>query len=231
MRFFDYKFLILLGLTLVIYLIYREVEYIRNKLEKLENEVINKRCPVIEPKLVNDVLPFRNSTPPKTSQELFEDKINQILEESDSEDNETLTDSSKHLEIYSNDNDQFDSVQNSLLESIEANNEEANFDYHKMDIPNLENTMENIMNCLSSESDGNTKQEEKQLSELSNSSGPKSKIKYDHKTLNNMKIPEIKKIAEKYNIILTKKNGGVNQKPKTKNELITELLDKIKDLN
>lgn len=39
MRFFDYKFLILFGLTLVVYFIYREVEYLREKVDKLERSV------------------------------------------------------------------------------------------------------------------------------------------------------------------------------------------------
>lgn len=36
MKFFDYKFLILLGLTLVVYFLYREVEVIKNKLKKYD---------------------------------------------------------------------------------------------------------------------------------------------------------------------------------------------------
>ena len=36
MKFFDYKFLILLGLTLVVYFLYREVEIIKNKLKKYD---------------------------------------------------------------------------------------------------------------------------------------------------------------------------------------------------
>ena len=42
MKFFDYKFLILLGLTLVVYFIYREVEYLRSKVDKLEIELKKK---------------------------------------------------------------------------------------------------------------------------------------------------------------------------------------------
>ena len=38
MKFFDYKFLFLLGLTLSIYFIYREVEYLREKIDKLEKK-------------------------------------------------------------------------------------------------------------------------------------------------------------------------------------------------
>jgi hypothetical protein len=48
----------------------------------------------------------------------------------------------------------------------------------------------------------------------------------DEKTLNNMKLPEIKKIAEKNKITITKKVNG-QQKPKNKNELVTEIINKL----
>jgi hypothetical protein len=48
MRFFDYKFLILLGLTLVVYFIYREVEYLRNKVDKIETELNQKKLTLNE---------------------------------------------------------------------------------------------------------------------------------------------------------------------------------------
>jgi hypothetical protein len=39
MKFFDYKFLILLGLSLVVYFIYREVEHLYTKVDKLEKDI------------------------------------------------------------------------------------------------------------------------------------------------------------------------------------------------
>ena len=41
MKIFDYKFIILLGLTLVVYFIYREVEYLRSKINKIEKDISN----------------------------------------------------------------------------------------------------------------------------------------------------------------------------------------------
>jgi hypothetical protein len=41
MKIFDYKFIILLGLTLVVYFIYREVEYLRSKINKIEKDINN----------------------------------------------------------------------------------------------------------------------------------------------------------------------------------------------
>ena len=43
MKLFDYKFLILLGLTLVVYFLYREVEVIKNKLKKYDDKLIEDR--------------------------------------------------------------------------------------------------------------------------------------------------------------------------------------------
>ena len=50
MRFFDYKFLILLGLTLVVYFIYREVEFLRNKVDKIESEINQNKINQNKPK-------------------------------------------------------------------------------------------------------------------------------------------------------------------------------------
>ena len=39
MKFFDYKFLILLGLTVAIYFIYREMNYLSCKVQSLEDNM------------------------------------------------------------------------------------------------------------------------------------------------------------------------------------------------
>jgi len=41
MKFFDYKFIILIGLTIVVYFIYREIEYLRTKINRIEKDIIN----------------------------------------------------------------------------------------------------------------------------------------------------------------------------------------------
>ena len=274
MRFFDYKFLILLGLTLVVYFIYREVEYLRSKVDKIEAELnlnqkkislndnsilefkdhkpntnintseINNNAskPILQlptnpnsntnsnsnsntntniileekspsmgkennelvqvkkshspPKVIClDLVSQSNQSPssnllgpigikfpinirPESSNSKeagikinkIMNKITDILQEksedvdadddSDSDDEDTTTDlsteSSKHLAIYSNDNEQFDSTQNSLIESVEANKNNLHFNYN-MDIPNLKATMDDIINSLSSDKDTNDK--------------------------------------------------------------------------
>lgn len=296
MKFFDYKFLILLGLTLVVYFIYREVEYLREKIDKIEHVTKLRMIEQMEPKL-NDVHPVQSNvmltnmvqqTSPVQSNvmptnvmpnrpspkiisvnlttgtdnnagiQMIQQKINDIIEHSDTESNSdsvldtTLSESSKHLAIYSNDNDQFESTQNSLMESVEANKNDLKFEYDKMEnIPDLKNmmeTMETIMNNLSSEANNepennlsvNEITEEKQLDQIiikpntpSNNQTDDNNLdieikskELDIKSLNAMKLPEIKKVAEQNKINITKKTNG-QQKLKTKNELITEILNKI----
>jgi hypothetical protein len=156
------------------------------------------------------------------------------------------------------------------MESVEANKNDLKFDYNRMEIPDLKNTMESIMNNLSSDDHNENKDEqvkssideiieekEKQLSEMSKASSKSTEVlissekdsaksnqigftnnkkseqesdskskELDEKTLNNMKLPEIKKIAEKNKITITKKVNG-QQKPKNKNELETEIINKL----
>jgi hypothetical protein len=371
MIFFDYKFLILLGLTLVIYFIYREVEHLRDKVNKLEsayktkesildsldisnnktevttslltNNKINKNLPKIisvdllsttdlntslnypkynksseielenndiknlkfdnldlssmiknEPasfesldskssmllnnlsftQIINEpgekVLTFSSARLSEKSKDFLDnepyqaklDKLNlsstMINEptnfESESEQLEHISESSKHLAIYSNDNEQFDETLNNLQ-----------FDYNKMENSNSKENMDFIMNNLSDANSENKKspideiieEKDKQLFEMSsnklneasiakldklNSSSmmmnepeekvltfslarlsEKSKDFLDNEPdLNNMKLLEIKKIAEQYKIPITKKVNG-QKKFKNKNELIIDI--------
>lgn len=207
MKIFDYKFLILLGLTLVIYFIYREVEYIRSKLEKIERELKeNKNIKQIENKetdkknfnknvkqieMTGEVKTIENKEQiqsPKSNQKVINlgktglnlnpnlfnnnlgikinESVNQInsvdyvndkdkdsdTEESDEETTTIETDSSKHLAIYSNDNELFESTQNSLLESVEANKKEIIFQYdNKMEIPQIKTNIDDLMDSISLE--------------------------------------------------------------------------------
>ena len=302
MKFFDYKFLILLGLTLVVYFIYREVEYLRSKIEKLEGEIkknnsicleemnviednsdtckvkpteLNNKKPVLElpkppmpkleqkneilvvPKLNNEIIPPPKS-PPKVISigleatsiiqtiptnnsnliinsnrdlqpgikvnpfQLINEITNQTEHESDNDDSES-SESSKHLAIYSNDNEQDDETQNSLLESVEANKKEMTFQYDNQ-MANITKTVDDIINSMTtdeeikiSKSDDNKITKEKQPEKESEN--------YNEKQLNEMKLPDIKKIAEKMKITITKKING-QQKPKNKQELINEIIKK-----
>ena len=189
MKIFDYKFLILFGLSLVVYFIYREVEYLRTKVDKLEKQINNKSENLLADKTSNQNMLEQNNLiqqtkslpnkpvlalpkPPEQvlqneniintgsleiSLNVINDKTDNVLSKSspkmisvdmspskaneqtsfesgvkltkivnkkkNNSESETCTESSssKHLAIYSNDNEQYDETQNSLLESIESN--------------------------------------------------------------------------------------------------------------
>ena len=285
MKFFDYKFLILLGLTLVVYFIYREVEYLRSKVNKIETELNQKKLttesipvapkmlesvtkPVLQlPSIKNNIqskspekvinldlvsqslqlpkqLPLSKSFSPKELYTSSSDDDDEQLDTSSDDQNENTSteiesESSKHLAIYSNDNEQFDSAQNSLIDSVEAN---------KLNIDNvdLKSTMDNIINDLSSESEESNKskqqeideiimEKEKQLSEMSPKSdqqkekqlpdvSPKSnKQNIKEAELNELKLADLKNMASKLGITFSRKING-QQKTKTKQELIQDIL-------
>jgi len=205
MKFFDYKFLILLGLTLVVYFIYREVEFLRSKVNKIETELNQKKLttesipvapkmlesvtkPVLQlPSIKNNIqskspekvinldlvsqslqlpkqLPLSKSFSPKELYTSSSDDDDEQLDTSSDDQNENTSteiesESSKHLAIYSNDNEQFDSAQNSLIDSVEAN---------KLNIDNvdLKSTMDNIINDLSSESEESNKSKQQEIDEI-----------------------------------------------------------------
>ena len=133
MKLYDYKFLILFGLTFVIYFIYKEIEYLRNKILKIESSLLNNKIQMIDSKIENDLPNFNlpNFDLPKFDLPTFNFPTFTILPNSpkiitvDLTNNnnvvsESETDvSSKHVAIYSNDNDQHNDNSCSLLKEEE----------------------------------------------------------------------------------------------------------------
>ena len=130
MKLFDYKFLILFGLTSVIYFIYKELEYLRNKINKLETCILNNKIQLIpEPKIDTEISNFNlksfniptfsiypmNNSPKIITVDLTRNDI--VVSESES------SVSSKHVAIYSNDNDQNNDNSCSLLNDENNKNE------------------------------------------------------------------------------------------------------------
>ncbi len=310
MKIFDYKFLILLGLSLVVYFIYREVEYLRAKVDKLEKELKAKSDNLITDKSSAPIILEQNNlnaqskslpnkpilalpkppeqnvqtiqtepvikttssldislnvindkpevsiakpspkmisvdmSPSKTNEQLgFESgvKLTKIAKKKKTNsDSETSSESSssKHLAIYSNDNEQYDETQNSLLESIESGKLELNFNYEeKGDIPNLNTNVNELISMVTSpvntESNSEKISENKPDSEsesmsvegisFANDKELSSSEKLNESELEKKKLPELKKIAESKKITLTKKVNG-QQKQKNKQELIKEIV-------
>jgi hypothetical protein len=272
MKFFDYKFLILLSLTLTVYFIYIEVEYLHNKINKLEHTISN-HIPNHPPSPILNHIPCHNLIPdpqpspqpspppnpqpspqpspplnpiPNISYELHEEniinydikldntqsdyisttllqttpkiinidlkptsvselnitsndfkdnknheiyidnidmkndsqsylqnkvqkKINDIIEQAITDTNSDVitasaSESSKHLAIYSNDNEQFNESHNSLLESIKSNKNDLNFNHNRKEIQELNETIDNKNSSI----DEIIEEKEKQLDEQGN---------------------------------------------------------------
>ncbi len=361
MRFFDYKFLILLGLTLVVYFIYREVEYLRNKVDKIEAELnqkkliltsddkcslelkdqkpnqpakeeitnsvskpvlplpsnpdsktnanvnvnvnanalqaleekpesVNNQIQVMSPELKKTLSPQgaisrspqklisldlvsqsiqsppsnssgqgyarsdikipTNIRPESSNSKEAGIKINKIMnkitdilqeksEDSDDSDDEegTTTDlsteSSKHLAIYSNDNEQFDSTQNSLMESVEANKNEVHFNYN-MDIPDLKATMDDIINSLTSDKEAKSNNDsDAKLSNESNQGHNKEQTNnlIDLESLQKARQQEIEEIIaekEKQLTEMSQKSESGSEKSKSASEKSKKLSEKPK---
>lgn len=259
MEFFDYKFLILLGLSLVVYFIYREVDRLHSKMEMLEREIkVNRgilnnqikddkppdtttyvencpieikmleqnfnqgnspvhnqgNSPVSPPKIISiDILPSDNIEYQQYSHTQIPidiyNRLNQALCVSDSIESPCESMGSKHLAIYSNDNDQYDETQNSLLESIESHKNNQLFTHNDdLSIGKTNTDVNDIINMVTSVG-----------------SDEKSNSTISEARLEKKKLSELKKIAESKNISLNKKIGG-QQKSKNKQELIKEILNK-----
>ena len=264
MKIFDYKFIILLGLTLVVYFLYKELEFLRGKIDKIEQTVkttellpkLDESKPVLalppkpaspvksatdslmlvnkSPKLITiDMTPtVANDSSQKASQKAspkgphrvspnvlrgVSPKVSEIeiptLENLSDKMHTDTTEVSNHIAIYSNDNEQFDETQNSLLESIESAKRkkelQTDIDCYHVEEPPMVNVETNIDDLIAS---------------LSIS--PKRDVttsQYSETGLDKLKVNDLKKIADKKNITFSKKINGV-QKNKTKKELIDEIL-------
>lgn len=165
--------------------------------------------PTIMPKLINlDLTPSNDNITELKVDPVVIIKVDDVEANEANEESDSDTPSSQHLAIYSNDNELHDETQNSLLESVETNKNSLDFNY---EIDNLKATVNEIIDSITSTS--------KSALEVNNEN------KYNAKSLELLKLPDIKKIAEELKIQLTKKVNG-QQKIKNKHELIEEILSK-----
>ena len=155
---------------------------------------------VMQKKSSNSSLTSLSSSRESSQKNIKIEPFEEIKQDNNSESDSEMIDESQHLAIYSNDNENFDETQHSLLETSDTQTN-LKFDYEVAGV--------NVPNLLVASS--------KPTSPVANSPVA-SIIDYDM-----MKLVELKKIAETKNIVLTKKVGGVN-KPKTKKDLIDDLL-------
>ncbi len=225
MKLFDYKFLILLVLVLVVYFLYRELLDLKSKMKTLENNLSNdlKKIEQINEPLVQETNEISNNElfriplplPPQNL-EVKREESNVILEtKEDSEEDEIL--SGENLAIYSNDNDKTNTY--SLGDSSELEVSEINELEVSEDIQNIDDDDEKKKIILvKSEGDDN-------LKGSSEKSSINTAIVIDNLPISEMvklKLNELQCYAEEIEIDLVNKEKN---KRKTKSELSNEIFN------
>ena len=265
MQLLDFKILILLGLAIVIYFLYKELETHRERLRLCEEKIkelkylsqntefLNENYKVNsiqnteflnENYKVNSIentefLNDKNKNlsillPIKTLNQSVKQIIETSLEETSSENSEIIKLSpsknntefkiesdTKHLEIYSNDNDNNleTTISDSLLISKSNNN---NLEIYSND-NNLETTISDSLIISKSENLSTLKNTNNtEISDSEQKIVINNNEKNDLNTLSKLKLIELQNIAKNKNLSLDKKVNG-HQKKKTKQDLIDEL--------
>lgn len=225
MKLFDYKFLILLVLVLVVYFLYRELLDLKSKMKTLENNLSNdlKKIEQINEPLVQETNEISNNElfriplplPPQNL-EVKREESNVILEtKEDSEEDEIL--SGENLAIYSNDNDKTNTYSlgdSSELEVSEINELEVSEDIQNID----DDDGKKKIILVKSEGDDN-------LKDSSEKSSINTAIVIDNLPISEMvklKLNELQCYAEEIEIDLVNKEKN---KRKTKSELSNEIFN------
>ena len=223
MQLLDFKILILLGLAIVIYFLYKELETHRERLRLCEEKIKELKYLSQNTEFLNEnykvnsienteFLNDKNKNlsillPIKTLNQSVKQIIETSLEETSSENSEIIKLSpsknntefkiesdTKHLEIYSNDND--NNLETTISDSLIISKSE--------NLSTLKNT-------------NNT-----EISDLEQKIVINNNEKNDLNTLSKLKLIELQNIAKNKNLSLDKKVNG-HQKKKTKQDLINEL--------
>lgn len=243
MKLFDYKFLILLALTLVVYFIFREVLDLRKKIETLQTNIDNLNANrLLEDKNENNVsmgknnesnkppafqipLPKKVQSPSNEEKclvqapKLIHNKLSTIDESQNVSETESVADSNneERLAIYSNDNHEDVIEEFSLDETSDLNTADIinNLSGNESSVNSEENASPKKKNLLV-EIEGNDVNED--ILDTTNINDNKHTIS----TLMRLKLNELQCLAEENRIEIVNSNKG---RKKTKTELSKELLD------
>jgi len=262
----DFKFLILLGLSIVIYFIYKELELHRSRLTFCEEKIKEFKHPPINliqnTEFITKNKPLNNENenknlsillPIKTLSQSIKNKTETSSEEFSSSKSSTFSEKNnselnidskfkiesetKHLEIYSNDNDNNleTTISDSLMVYKKTNNlislkNELEGSIVLQKILNNSEKSDTEKNILEQKILNNTEKsdteknilEQKILNNSEKSNLKNNSEKNDSNILSKMKFLELQNIAKKHNLNLHKKVNG-QQKKKTKEDLIDEL--------
>lgn len=226
MKLFDYKFLILLALTLVVYFIHKEVEKLRARIVKLESNCkpIMKLEQVLEEKnntLVYSEQAKQNVQDEQTKQNV-QDEQNIKKEKLESDSLASSTSSTKKISLDIKAETVGEIIvqqdENTTTDIISTNKEETKNDsatsssQHLAIYSNDNETSNDNISVLDSVLSKDISQDQNKENVVI--------ITYDK-----MKIHELKKVAEDLGLTVTKKVNG-QYKPKNKQELLNEIKNK-----
>lgn len=245
MKLFDYKFLILLALTLVVYFIFREVLDLRKKIDTLQTNIDDlNNNKLIEDKNENNIFTGNNKEsykaptfqiplPKKVKVEepssntvqcvaevpkLIHNKLSTIDESQHVSETESVADSNneERLAIYSNDNHEDVVEEFSLDETSDINTEDI--------INNLsdkESSVNSEENCSPKKKNLLVEIEGNDVNEDIVDNTDINDTKHTITTLMRLKLNELQCLAEENRIEITNSNKG---RKKTKTELSKDLL-------
>jgi hypothetical protein len=202
-KLFDFKFLILLGLTLIVYFIYREVEHQRVRINECENKIAKLLSQEPLPKqnqLINYDGTIQLPPPPQQEQQLESSVSSPVLSPSS-----PVSSHNNNLSI-------------ALPENIKQNIQDIIYDIE--DSSTKETTISENEKHLEIYSNV-----EKLITESPSTSEIKSSLENNGVELLKLKLPELQKLAKNKDISLDKKVNGVSKK-KTKQELVDEISKK-----
>ena len=207
-KFLDYKFILMLFLSLVVYFLYREIESISKRLSNIEKGTLNNNQALTYKEIENHIIEQLNSQEQNNlalDTQHVEQHLENVLESEDEivNENEDL--------VYEED----------VQDMNESDNEEENINFN-------DNTMEEFSNEVTeevqiysndNEDDNHTSVIEslEDMTRLDNQDTVDSLLKN--------KLKELQEMAEDYNIPL---NQGDSSKRKTKLQLAQEIISEKK---
>lgn len=207
-KFLDYKFILMLFLSLVVYFLYREIESISKRLSNIEKGTLNNNQALTYKEIENHIIEQLNSQEQNNlalDTQHVEQHLENVLESEDEivNENEEL--------VYEED----------VQDMNESDNEEENINFN-------DNTMEEFSNEVTeevqiysndNEDDNHTSVIEslEDMTRLDNQDTVDSLLKN--------KLKELQEMAEDYNIPL---NQGDSSKRKTKLQLAQEIISEKK---
>lgn len=236
MKIFDYKFLIMLGLTLIVYFLYREVEALKFKVKKLEKK--NDTIKLEDKK--DDVLQIELPKPPPEKEEDVKISISPQVNEP----KQIKINLSQHLEKYENKNNKniFNKKEETKLDSEtseEQTDEQNSESVNKLEIYSNDNDDDSHTSVLESleteEIDkkknqmvSNEREEQRINVEEEDIVELKSETKKDYVTdlLVKNKLNELQELAKTLDIKIKKDSKNGKLKNKTKLELANDIAEK-----